>query len=83
MIKGLETLFENPNTGDMQQAVWRPIDGGVTHRAVGSYVHRDIRLMWTACEKHDIPAGEAWLKTSKDAVDCLACISKSVSFTKG
>jgi hypothetical protein len=67
-----DTLFPDPKTGDMRQAVWRD-KSGVMHRAFGAYVLRHVRLMWTACEKKDIPANGAWLAIPGDTVTCEAC----------
>ena len=71
-MTGVDTRFLNPVTGDKCPAVWRD-KAGVMHRAVGSYVHRRIRLMWTGCGKKDIPADGAWLQTPEDAVTCPDC----------
>lgn len=68
----LETRFADPKTGDRRFAVWRD-KAGVMHQAVGAYVQRDIRLMWTACGKKDIPASCAWLQNPGDNVTCPEC----------
>ena len=56
-------------------AVWRD-KRGVVHRAFGAEVHRGVRLMWTACGKHDIPANAAYLSDT-NAVNCPDCIAAS------
>ena len=66
------SVFPDSVTGVKYPAVWRD-KKGVLHRAVGAWVHREIRLMWTACGKKDIPANCAWLQTAGDEVTCEAC----------
>ncbi len=78
----VETRFSDPKTGDRRLAVWRD-KAGVMHRAVGAYVHRDIRLLWTACEKKDIPANGAWLQNPGDNVTCLKCVGDKYKRCKG
>ena len=77
MTSDLQTVFENPQTRDMQPAVWRD-KAGMLHRAVGANVVRGIRLLWTACEKKDIPANAAWLQAQGDNVTCAECLAASV-----
>lgn len=36
-----------------------------THKVEGADVHRDVRLLWTKCER-DVPAGEAFLHVGWD-----------------
>ena len=71
----IETRFVDPKTYDMRPAVWRD-KAGIMHRAVGAYVQRGIRLLWTACEKKDIPANGAWLQNPGDYVTCSECIAR-------
>ena len=68
----VDVRFPDPVTGDKRVAVWRD-KSGVLHRAVGAEVHQDIRLMWTACEKMDIPANGAWLQIVGDHITCPDC----------
>ena len=70
-----DTAFPHPVTGILYPAVWRD-KAGVLHRAVGAWMHCEIRLMWTACGKKDIPANRAWLQTAGDEVTCAACIDE-------
>ncbi len=69
----IQTRFPNvktwPPDGGLYLAVWRD-KTGIMHRAVGACMHRDLRLMWTACEKMDIPANAAWLQNPGDVVTC-------------
>lgn len=73
-MANLETTFEHPTENVKLPAVWQD-KAGVVHRAVGAEVHRGIRLMWTACEKMDIPANAAWLQRPQDVVTCGACLA--------
>lgn len=52
--------------------VWSFRDGDL-HLCEGADIHPGIRLLWTRCGKHDIPAGAAWLKRRDDVVTCLGC----------
>jgi hypothetical protein len=72
----IETRFADPKTHDLRPAVWRD-KAGIMHQAVGAYVQRGIRLMWTACEKKDIPANSAWLQNPGDIVTCPKCVGTS------
>jgi hypothetical protein len=44
---------------------------GVMHEAMGDWVHQGIYLVWTKCEKHDVPANGAWY--GADEVTCEDC----------
>lgn len=44
---------------------------GVMHACEGADVHRGVRLIWTICGKHDVPANGAFL--SHEKVTCQAC----------
>ena len=70
----IDVNFPDPKTGHKRPAVWRD-RAGVMHRAVGSYVHRDVpRLLWTLCGQKDVPANAAWLQNSEDRVTCKKCL---------
>ena len=71
-MRDFDIYFPDPKTGRDRPAVWRD-KNDTMHRAVGSEVHRGIRLMWTACQKKDIPANKAWLQNQGDAVTCEEC----------
>jgi hypothetical protein len=76
---GLETKFPHPNHGHNHKAVWRD-DDNVVHRAIGAEVHRGVRLLWTACERKDIPANEAWLMREGDVINCEKCLEKEQEY---
>ncbi len=77
----LEVIFPHPTArhGHKFKAIWKD-DDNVIHRAVGAEVHRGVRLMWTACEKKDIPANEAWLQREGEAILCDACLEEEKSY---
>lgn len=63
-------------TIDGKQIVWT--DGsGVTHQAIGATIHPRVRLLWTRCERQDIPGNTAWLRRSEDKITCRACLKKA------
>jgi hypothetical protein len=59
---------------DGRPFVWRDA-GGRLHRCVGADIHPGIRLVWTACEKHDVPANGSWLLRAEDRVGCPRCLA--------
>lgn len=71
-----DLMFADPATGQMRFAAWQD-KAGVIHRAAGAFVHPGIRLLWTLCEKHDIPANGAWLMEPGDEITCPECIAKA------
>lgn len=73
-MNGIQTKFQMPGSvyEKMQPAIWED-KTGLVHRAVGSEVHRDILLLWTACGAKDIPANAAYFG-DPDEVTCRACI---------
>ena len=79
MIRVLEITFADPTTGAQQPAVWRD-KLLVVHRVVGADVQDGIRLLWTACEKKDVPANAAWLQRVGDYVTCAGCRQAGVLF---
>ncbi len=46
---------------------------GPLHLCEGAEVHPGIRLLWTRCGKHDVPAGSGWLQRRDDVIECAAC----------
>jgi len=70
-MSNLLTVFPTA-TGHLEPAVWTD-RAGVTHKAVGADVHPGIRLLWTACERQDIPADAAWIQRDEDKVTCDGC----------
>lgn len=44
----------------------------VTHICEGADVHRDVRLLWTLCER-DVPANTAFLPGDGDKPTCPKC----------
>ena len=74
----IETRFPDPKTHDMRPAVWQD-KAGVMHSAVGAKISswEFLRLMWTLCQKKDIPANGAWLQNPGDTVTCPECTSKA------
>ena len=71
-MRNFDIEFPDPKNGALRPAVWRDTVS-IVHRAVGSEVHRGVRLMWTACQKKDIPANAAWLQNPGDIVTCGGC----------
>lgn len=57
-----------------RRVVWRD-KAGVLHAGEGADVHPGVRLLWTQCGKHDIPANSAWLQRPKDNVTCPDCLA--------
>ena len=52
----IDVNFPDPKTGHQRPAVWRD-RAGMMHRAVGSYVHREVpRLLETLCGRKGVPA---------------------------
>lgn len=47
---------------------------GVRHVAVGNEVHPGITLLWTLCEKHDVPANSAFISAS-ERPSCPHCLA--------
>ena len=58
------------------EAVWES-KNKTTHWAVGEYIHDRIRLLWTLCRKHDVPANKAWYRRDEDTVDCQDCLKEA------
>lgn len=54
--------------------VWQSPNGRM-HFCEGDDIHPGIRLFWTLCGKHDIPADAAWLHRPEDVVDCAECLA--------
>lgn len=74
-MSDVQTKFPD-SSGNDRIAVWRS-KNGTLHRAVGADAGlpcERIRLLWTACGKHDVPANAAWLQTIEDEIDCQGCI---------
>lgn len=75
MTRDFEILFEEPISLGKRVAVWRD-KSSIMHRAVGAYVingFEKVFLVWTACQKKDIPANAAWLQDVGDHVTCEEC----------
>ena len=53
--------------------VWQSKDG-LLHACEGADVHPGIRLIWTRCAKHDVPADKSWIQRNEDHVSCDACL---------
>ena len=51
MINTFDTINDRP--------IFWTDKAGVTHRCEGADVHRDVRLLWTKCER-DVPADAAF-----------------------
>lgn len=74
-MSDFEIYFPEPKTGIKRPAVWRD-RAGVLHRAIGAQMiprNHDTFIMWTACQKKDVPAGQAWLQNVGDHVTCEGC----------
>lgn len=48
---------------------------GFTHICEGDDVHRNVRLLWTLCER-DVPANAAFHPGSNDRATCATCIAR-------
>lgn len=55
-----------------RQILWEDKQGFV-HACEGADVHRNVRLLWTLCER-DVPANAAFHPADEDKVTCMACI---------
>jgi hypothetical protein len=65
MINTFDTINDRP--------IFWTDKAGVTHRCEGADVHRDVRLLWTKCER-DVPADAAFLPSDADHVTCPKCL---------
>lgn len=54
--------------------VWEKSGTGILHACEGAYVLSGVRLLWTRCQLHDVPANGAWLQRDEDLVTCPACL---------
>lgn len=47
---------------------------GITHGVTGAKIVRDEPIiLWTKCERKDVPANKAWFKRPIDFIDCEYC----------
>lgn len=64
---------------DGRPFVWQDAAGSL-HLGEGADVHPGVRLLWTACGKHDIPANAAWFRKG-DPISCREC--KNIEHERG
>lgn len=58
-----------------RQIYWQGGSGKI-HICEGSDVHRDVRLLWTLCER-DVPADAAFISPNQVEATCPKCVAIS------